>query len=113
MPRRNDSKEKRRPSRSTKREPKAESLRRHASRRAIQRYGMSISKEEHDQLVKQVQAGQTDCIEQQSHRISVHEAQMNGQTIRFAYDKKRGVIVTYLHRDPKLYQQEIEEWRYR
>lgn len=67
---------------------------------------MSITADERAELVKKVQSNGTKLLDRLSIRLSVHESEHAGQTVRFVYDKKRGVIVTFLHRDPHKYLEE-------
>ena len=100
---------KRKPRRSMPKRKKGEktkALNRHASKRALQRYGISITKEDRKRLIELVRSNGTTIVEQQSGRVSIHEAEHEGQVVRFAYDKSRGAIITFLHRDPEKYQKE-------
>lgn len=70
--------------------------RRHAKRRAAQRFGVNVGTETLRAAVTAIQSGQAKHIETQSNRISVHELEIHGILMRVVYDKHRKEIVTVL-----------------
>lgn len=99
-----------RPSRKKKkRGDKKKTLEQHAGKRALQRYGISITKEARNNLIRKVRAGKATKIEDQSLRVGVYEAEYGDQIIRFAYDKRRKTIITFLHRDQNKYSKEARQ----
>lgn len=76
-----------------KRGDKAKAQVRHASRRAEQRFGVTIDQHE---WVRQIRTGLAEFIDRQSCRVSRWWILHEGQRIPVVYDKQRGVIVTVL-----------------
>jgi hypothetical protein len=80
-------------------EPKIKTLRRHASRRSLERVGVVLDPSTHKRIVLDIQEGRSTPIEKQSHRISVHQVELAGETVKVVYDRTRKVIVTVLPLD--------------
>lgn len=75
----------------------------HAKRRAAQRYDLVLSRELRLKLLNMVWSGAAKTISHQSHRLVVKEADLEGTTVRFVYDRNRKNIVTFLHTDEARY----------
>lgn len=75
---------------------KAQAQRIHATKRAEERYGMTLTRDMHHQLVKMIQSGKSTVIERQSLRVSVHELMIEDEPVRVVYDRIRKTIVTFL-----------------
>lgn len=75
---------------------KAKNQQRHAKRRALERYGLEITQEKYDQIVKLVQSGKSKFLFRQSHRVSHFLIEFEGKSMRVVYDKQRKTIVTFL-----------------
>lgn len=71
-------------------------LRSHAKRRAAERYGIFLGKEEQGRIVKDIQEGKATLLEKQSLRVSVWEVKVEGKIIPVCFDKKRQAIITCL-----------------
>lgn len=85
------------------RKRKADAQRRHAYSRGLLRYDIELTDELHKRLVRAVQRNETTPVEKQSNRVSVHELDIDGEPVRFVYDRLRKTVVTFLHRDPSKY----------
>ena len=75
---------------------KASCQRRHAKRRAQERYGLTLNRAELERLVRRIQHGEATVLERQSHRISVFGLIVQGVSVRVVYDAKRKTIVSFL-----------------
>ncbi len=83
---------------------KGKALRVHSFRRAVERYDLDLTDELRKEITGKIQRSESIPVESQSLRVSVHDVKLNtGETVRVAYDKKRGQIITFLHQDPKDY----------
>lgn len=81
-----------------KRLTKAEAQRRHARRRAAERFGCALTDEDMDALVARIQAQGVDRrpLARQSLRLTVWEVDLpNGRIAAAVYDKNRHEIVTF------------------
>jgi hypothetical protein len=82
---------------STTRGTKREAQRRHAKRRAAERFGVNLNHALHTELVQAIQAGQATFVRRQSHRVSHFDVTLpTGQTARVVYDRHRKVLITVL-----------------
>ena len=75
---------------------KAKAQRRHAKTRALQRYDLDLSREDLEELVRQIQLGKAEFILRQSCRVSFFAVELRGQKFPVVYDKQRKTIVTVL-----------------
>lgn len=75
---------------------KEEAQRRHAARRAKERYNLELTEEMMKQIVSQIKRGLSEFVEKQSYRISLHRVIVGELFPTVVYDKKRKVIVTFL-----------------
>lgn len=85
---------------------KAYAQRKHAKRRFLQRTGILLTRELHDQLIAKISEGSSDAVfvEKQSNRVSVWDVthkvgdyQKEEMTFRVVYDKMRRNITTVLN----------------
>jgi hypothetical protein len=75
--------------------------RRHAKRRAAERYGLELNRHDMRTLVEQIQHGDAEFIERQSLRVSVWWVTVGGKRCRVVYDRLRKTIVTFLPEEPR------------
>lgn len=68
----------------------------HAQQRALERYGIALRQSDLDAIVRLIIKGESQLVERQSLRVSVHDVSWDGQTIRVVYDKQRRSIATVL-----------------
>lgn len=78
---------------------KAEHQRAHASRRAMERYGIHLTDDVWRALVACITTGRSTLVERQSNRVVVHDVAYDGQRVRVVYDTERGQLVTFLPAD--------------
>ena len=92
---------------------KSDSERIHSHRRAIERYGLKASQNMRDKLRCSVKSGGAEVVRRQSLRVTVYDAIYRIQScdtddesrvgklviLRFAWDKVRGEIITFLPRE--------------
>lgn len=71
---------------------KRKAQRRHAKRRALERYGMVVGEHTLDDMVRKIQRGEGEFVERQSHRVTLWK--VDGR--RVVYDKVRKTIVSFL-----------------
>lgn len=83
---------------------KKKALRAHSFRRAVERYDLDLTDELRAEIIGQITSNKSSPVEVQSLRVTVHDVELtDGRTVRVAYDKKRGQIITFLYKDPKDY----------
>ncbi len=70
----------------------------HCKRRALERYGVMLSRRQIADLVSQIQTGKAKFIERQSHRVSKFLVHLGERDISCIYDNKRKTLVTFLPR---------------
>jgi hypothetical protein len=75
---------------------KSESLRRHAKKRARERYQLDINKFAYKSLVDDILSGRAQKIERQTHRVTTYLIQIEGAQYPIAFDKLRKEIITFL-----------------
>ena len=78
---------------------KALAQRQHAVRRAAERFGVVLSTEAYDALVRQIQAGQARFLFKESTRLSHFALVIGGVEVRAVYDRMRHTVVTVLPLD--------------
>ena len=78
---------------------KRQAQKRHARRRALERYGINLGPHTHTVLVGQIRNGTSRFVARQSHRVTVHDVTVDDRTLRVVYDTLRGQIVTVLPPD--------------
>jgi len=86
--------------------PKKDALRVHSFRRAVERYPeLDVTDELRAEIVGQIRSNKSTTVEKQSGRVTIHDVTLSsGHVVRVAYDKRRGCIITFLHRDESNYQ---------
>ena len=76
---------------------KSQAERRHARRRAQERYGLEFNGTMNKAIIAQIQSGKATFVEKQSHRVSVWDVQIeDGALARIVYDRERKQVVTFL-----------------
>ncbi len=78
------------------RSSKATNQKRHAKRRAAERYGVDLHQDAYLQMIRAIQAGNAKLIKRQSVRCAIYEVSHKGQKLPVVYDRKRKTIVTVL-----------------
>jgi len=78
---------------------KAKAQTRHAKRRAMERYGITMNTES---LVRQIQTGQDAIfVWKQSRRVSHWDVVYKGEMLRVVYDKERQTVITVLPKEAR------------
>ncbi len=67
----------------------------HSQKRALERYGIVLTKEIYQSIIKKIRSGQGTLIAKQSLRVFVYDVDLD-QTYRVVYDKSRKTIATFL-----------------
>ena len=67
----------------------------HAYRRIEQRFGITLSRDEYDDLCAQIRCGRTKGV-RETNRVAHHTVKIRGQTMVAVYDRQRESIVTFL-----------------
>jgi hypothetical protein len=65
----------------------------------MDRFGIKLTDQLRNTLVKKIQACQGHCVEKQSNRVSVWDVNHEGHEFRLVYDKVHKTLVTFLKRD--------------
>ena len=76
--------------------PKLIDQRRHALRRARRRLGFEWAEHDLNRIKNLIQRGESQFIEEQSTRISVHRVTDSGKTFLVVYDRLRKTPVTFI-----------------
>ncbi len=75
-------------------------LRRHAARRAEERYGIKLTKEMLQELVRKIQSHRSKLVPQvNSWTRTVHLVELNSRIFKVVYSKVKKEIVTFLPLD--------------
>ena len=69
--------------------------RKHAKRRALERYGIEYNEEDLRLIRKLISEGKSKSTKQ-SNRVRIHELEYMGENIKIVYDKIRKEIVSFL-----------------
>ena len=69
----------------------------HARRRFLTRFDISLNSNQYNQLVNKVKKGKGIFVRKQSNRVSIWDLEFEGQLIRVVYDKRTAAIVTALY----------------
>jgi hypothetical protein len=75
---------------------KAVTQRKHAKRRAFERYSLWLGSVDMQDMIAQIQGGRAVFIERQSRRVTLWVVEAQGKHVPVVYDKSRKTIVTVL-----------------
>ena len=75
--------------------------RRHAKKRARQRYGITFSSHQLHEIAQKIANGESQFIEHGSNRVTKHLVQYNDMILFVAYDKIRKSICSFLPDPPE------------
>jgi hypothetical protein len=79
---------------------KRDNERRHARRRAAERYGIEVGKATRQEIVSAIQSGRAKLIHKRSHRAGTWDVVLSdGLIVRVVYDSRTHEPVTFLDRD--------------
>ena len=78
---------------------KKRSMIRHAYHRLKQRYGLTMSRALHAEIVECIQKGNAEVLEKQSNRVSLFMVEVRNTEIKIVYDKIRKQVITVLPQD--------------
>lgn len=68
----------------------------HAKRRFIQRFGLFLSDQQYEQIVRDIQSQKAQFIEKQSNRVTLWRVIVEDNEVVVVYDKERKSISTVL-----------------
>ncbi|HVH77971.1 MAG TPA: hypothetical protein VM782_01155 [Stellaceae bacterium] len=72
--------------------------RRHAMQRASERYGLTLDRKLHKEILDKIQRGHCRLIQRQSLRVAIYDITLPEATVRVVYDRKRHELVSFLPR---------------
>lgn len=78
------------------RRSKSKDQQKHFKRRALERFGLHVDKNQYAEIIRMIQAGEGKFVEKQSKRVTVWELEIDDETMRVVYDKHRKTVVTAL-----------------
>lgn len=78
------------------RSSKAQTQRRHAIRRAHERHGLQLTRQDLNDIVRQIQSDKATFVERQSLRVSLFDVVVHERSVRVVYDRQRKTIVSFL-----------------
>ena len=68
----------------------------HAKRRFLSRFDLSLNDNEFKQMINKIQKGRAKFVRRQSNRVTIWDVPFDDKVIRCVYDKRTRVIVTAL-----------------
>lgn len=74
---------------------KAQAENAHAKRRAAERLGVELTKDNRREIINSIQKGELLFVRKQSCRVSIFRCIINDQEIDVVYDKQRHRIITF------------------
>lgn len=75
---------------------KTESERIHTKRRALERFGITLTTLDIKRIVKNIQDSKYEFLCRDSHRVSKWKVDLNGQTVCAVYDRDRKNLITVM-----------------
>lgn len=75
---------------------KSTNQKRHARRRAAERYDLDLHQDAQQKIIRAIQGGEAKFIRRQSLRVTVWEVEFEGRKLPVVYDRKRKTIATVL-----------------
>jgi hypothetical protein len=69
---------------------------RHARKRALERFDLDLADPDIQSLIRQIQTGKAPCLEKRSLRVGVFRVTIKDVTLAAVYDKNRKTIVTVM-----------------
>lgn len=75
---------------------KSQAQRIHAKRRAEERYGLALNRQDLRDVADSIQRGDAVHVQTTSNRTSVHDVKHKGIKVRVVYDRIRHNVVTFL-----------------
>jgi hypothetical protein len=79
-----------------RRKSKAKCQQAHARKRAMERYGIDLSRAKQEEIIGLIKANKAQFVEKQSNRITVFRVVLDDKMFRVVYDKQRKSLVTVL-----------------
>ena len=73
--------------------------RRHAQRRAFERYGVVMGKKQQDQICQLIRSDRCTLLKKQSNRVSIYKVKYEEVEFIVVYDKIRNSLATFLPKD--------------
>lgn len=70
--------------------------RKHAKRRANERFGLTLNRHQLADVARQIQSGKSVFVRRQSNRVTVHQVSVGEAVCQVVYDSARNQIVTFL-----------------
>ncbi len=64
----------------------------------MERFGVQINKGSHREIVRMIQEGKSLDSVTQTHKVSLHLVEFEGNKMWVAYDRKRKTLITALHK---------------
>lgn len=71
----------------------------HAIERALERYGLQLSKNDFERISKRIAQGQAEKLKKVTKHISVYEIYVNSIRIKLVYDRHTKFVITVLPPD--------------
>jgi hypothetical protein len=78
---------------------KREAQKKHARRRAAERFDVFLTKEAEREIIEKIQSGRATFIKKESNRISLFGVIFAGKETVVVYDRSRKTIVTLMPRE--------------
>lgn len=75
---------------------KTQAERRHAKRRALERFGVALNRRQLAVMAAEIQAGRCELHYRQSLRVRVYRVKLGEQDALAVYDSHRGQVVSFL-----------------
>lgn len=73
----------------------------HATQRALERYGIELTQHKRETMIKMIQTGKAKIVRKQSHRVSIFSLIFEEKEVIVVYDKERKNIASFLPLEAK------------
>src|SRR5689334_7388305 len=73
----------------------------HATQRALERYGIELTQHKRETMIKMIQTGNATLVRKQSHRVSIFSLIFEEKEVVIVYDKERKSIASFLPLEAK------------
>lgn len=86
---------------------------RHATKRALERYGIELTREKREKIVRMIQGGQASIVRRQSHRVSIFSLIFEEKEVVIVYDKQRKSLASFLPleaKDENIFAGNVDKW---
>lgn len=92
---------------------KTEAQNKHAKQRALERYGIDLTRHKRQEIINKIQNGIAVLVRKQSHRVSIFSVKFEGQEVIVVYDRQRKTLASFLPIEAKYEDTFMGNYRWR